>query len=178
MLVKILLGLGAVIAIILIVAAFQPSTFVVSRTTLIGAPAAAIFPEVNDLHRWLPWSPYEKMDPAMQRTFAGAPVGVGAAYSWVGNNAVGSGKMTIVESRPSDLIRIKLEFYKPMEGVCEATFTFVPENGQTRVTWAMTGKNNYLAKIFCLFMNMDRMVGDQFAAGLASLKTQVEKAAH
>jgi len=174
MLIKILIGIAALIAVVLIAAAFQPTAFTVSRSTLISAPPSAIFPEVNDLHRWAAWSPYEKLDPGMQRTFEGAPAGVGAVYAWAGNSQAGSGKMTITDSRPGELIGIKLEFFKPMAGVAQATFGFQPESGQTRVTWAMTGTNNYVGKIFCLFMNMDKMVGGQFEEGLAALKANAE----
>ena len=176
MLSKILLTLAALVAIVLIAGAFQSATYQVTRSTVIAAPASAIFPEVNDFHRWLAWSTYEKVDPAMQRTFEGPAAGVGAAYGWVGNNDVGSGKMTIVESRAADVIRIKMEFFKPMAGVAEATFTFVPEGGATRVTWTMSGDKNYISKVVCMFMNMDKMIGDQFAQGLAALKAQAEKA--
>lgn len=175
MLVKILLVVAALIAAVLVIAAFQPSQFTVTRTTLVFAPPSAIFPEVNDFHRWQAWSPYEKVDPGMQRTFEGAPSGVGAAYGWSGNNAIGAGKMTITESRPGELIGIRLEFFKPMAGVSQATFTFRPESGATRVTWTMNGTNGYLGKIFCLFMNMDKMVGGQFEQGLAELKKLAEK---
>jgi hypothetical protein len=174
MLIKILLVVGALIALVLIVAAFQPATFTVSRSTLVAAPPAQLFAEVNDLHRWKAWSPYEKLDPAMKSTFEGPAAGVGAVYAWEGNNAVGSGRMTITESHPAEQVGLKLEFYKPMAGVSQATFTFRPEGGQTRVTWAMAGVNNYVGKIFCLFMNMDKLVGGQFAEGLAALKANAE----
>lgn len=177
MLIKILLILAAIIAVVLILAAFQPAQFQIVRSITVAAPQAPLFAEVNDLHRWPAWSPYEKLDPAMQRTFEGAPAGVGAVYAWTGNREVGAGRMTIVESRPAELIRLRLEFFRPMAGICEAEFSFRPEaGGRTTVTWSMTGTNNYLAKIFCLFMNMDKMVGGQFAQGLASLKALTETA--
>src|SRR6478736_6864204 len=97
MLIKILLVVGALIALVLIIAAFQPATFTVSRSTLVAAPPAQLFAEVNELHRWKAWSPYEKLDPAMKSTFEGPAAGVGAVYAWEGNNAVGSGRMTITE---------------------------------------------------------------------------------
>lgn len=172
---KILLALALLVAAVLIIGAFQPATYRVTRSVVIVAPAPAIFPDVNDLHRWRDWSPYEKVDPAMQRAFEGPASGVGAVYSWAGNNDVGSGKMTIVESRASELIRIKLEFFKPMAGQGEAVFTFVPEAGATRVTWEMRGDKNYLSKVICMFMNMDKMIGGQFEEGLAALKAQAEK---
>lgn len=171
---KILLTLAAIIAIVLVVAAFQPSEFRVTRSATIAAPAAAIFPEINDFHRWTAWSPWEKLDPAMKRTFDGAAAGVGAVYAWEGNSDVGSGRMTITESRPAELIKIRLEFFQPMPGVCPTEFTFRPEGGATTVTWTMSGTNNYLSKIVCLFMNMDKMIGGDFEKGLAELKRIAE----
>ncbi|SDS60090.1 SRPBCC family protein [Opitutus sp. GAS368] len=174
---KILLLLVAIIAVILVVAAFQPAEFRITRSVTIAAPAAVIFPEVNDFHRWAAWSPWEKLDPAMKRTFEGPAAGVGAAYAWEGNSDVGAGKMTIAESRPAEVIRIKLEFFKPMPGLCPTEFTFRPEGAGTNVTWTMSGTKNYGSKVFCLFMNMDKMVGGDFEKGLATLKTNSEAAA-
>ncbi|HEY0864002.1 MAG TPA: SRPBCC family protein [Lacunisphaera sp.] len=171
---KILLSLAAIIAIVLVVAAFQPSEFRVTRSATIAAPAAVIFPEINDFHRWAAWSPWEKLDPAMQRTFAGAAAGEGAVYAWEGNSDVGSGRMTITGSRPAEAITIRLEFFTPMPGVCPTEFTFRPEGGSTRVTWTMSGTNNYLSKVVCLFMNMDKMIGGDFEKGLAELKRLAE----
>lgn len=171
---KILLTLAAIIAIVLVVAAFQPSEFRVTRSATIAAPAAVIFPEINDFHRWTAWSPWEKLDPAMKRTFDGAATGVGAGYAWEGNSDVGSGRMTITESRPAEVINIRLEFFQPMPGVCPTEFTFRPEGGATTVTWTMSGTNNYLSKIVCLFMNMDQMIGGDFEKGLAELKRIAE----
>ncbi len=177
MLIKILLILVAIIAIVLAIAAFQPSGFRVVRSTTINAPAAVISAEVNDFHRWAGWSPWEKLDPAMQRTFDGPAAGVGAGYAWSGNREVGSGRMTITESRTGELIRIKLEFLTPMPGICPTEFTFRSEGGATTVTWTMSGTSNYLAKIVCVFMSMDKMVGGKFEEGLANLKTLAEAGA-
>jgi len=174
MLRKVLLAVAAVIVVVLIAAAFQPADFQVSRSALIAAPPAALFPEVNDLTRWKTWSPYEKLDPAMKRTFEGPPAGVGAAYGWAGNSSAGTGKMTITESKPAEKVVIRLDFLKPMEATSYATFAFAPEGTQTRVTWSMAGHNGYLGKLFCMFMNMDKMVGGQFEEGLATLKQQAE----
>ncbi len=174
---KILLTLVAIIAIILVAGAFQSPSYRITRSATIAAPAAAIFPEVNDLHHWAAWSPWEKLDPAMKRTFEGPVAGVGASYAWEGNNDVGAGKMTITESKPSELIRIRLEFIKPMPGICPTEFTFQSAAGTTTVTWTMTGEKNYISKVVCMFMNMDKMVGGDFEKGLASLKANVEAAA-
>lgn len=174
MIAKILIALGLVIVVVLIAATFQPSEFRVSRSTLVFAPADKLFAEVDDFHRWQAWSPYEKLDPGMQRTFAGPAAGIGAIYGWSGDKNVGAGKMTITESVPAQKVGIRLEFTKPMAAVSESTFTFQPEGSETRVRWEMTGRNNYLSKIFCLFMNMDKMIGGQFEEGLANLKRLAE----
>jgi len=113
----------------------------------------------------------------MKQAYEGAPAGTGAIYTWAGNNEVGDGRMTITESRPSDLIRINLEFFKPFAGNSIAEFTFKPEGNQTVVTWTMTGENNFMAKTIHLFMNMDKMIGGQFEKGLAQMKSIAEATA-
>jgi Polyketide cyclase / dehydrase and lipid transport len=152
----------------------RPNTYHVERSTTIGAPAEGIFTRLNDLHQWEQWSPWEKIDPKMTRTYEGAATGVGAGYHWVGNSKVGEGRMTITESRPSDHLGIKLDFIKPFNSTCMVTFTLAPDGDQTRVTWAMDGDNNFMAKFMCIFMNMDKMVGGDFEKGLANLKSLSE----
>ena len=174
MITTVLIGLVIVVAAILVIAAFQPSTFRVTRSITMQARPAVPFAHVNELTKWQAWSPWEKVDPALRRTYEGPPAGVGAIYAWEGNNAVGSGRMTIVSSRPGESIRFKLEFFKPMAGLCEAEFTFAPAATGTTVTWVMTGASKYISKIFCLFMNMDKMIGGQFEQGLANLKSVAE----
>jgi hypothetical protein len=122
------------------------------------------------------WNPWEKIDPNMKLTYEGPPAGVGASYAWVGNKDVGEGRMTITAARPHESVQFKLEFFKPMTGTSDAEFTFKPQGSQTEVTWSMTGKNNFIAKAFCLFVNMDRMIGGNFEKGLAELKTIAEAA--
>ncbi len=153
------------------IVALQSSEFRVVRSAILSAPAQALFALVNDFHRWEAWSPWEKLDPALERSYDGAPAGVGAVYSWVGNNQVGEGRMTILESHPNDLIRIKLEFLKPFAATHTADFTFKPEGDRTRVTWNMFGEKNFLSKAIGLFMNMDKMIGDNFEQGLAQLES-------
>jgi ribosome-associated toxin RatA of RatAB toxin-antitoxin module len=151
------------------------STYEVSRTALIPAPAADIFPLVNSFHEWTKWSPWETVDPAMDRSYAGSASGVGARYTWSGNRKAGSGNMEIVESTEPRSIKIRLEFTKPFKAVNPTSFTFTPEGSGTRVTWTMTGENKGVGKIFALFMNMDKMVGTDFEKGLASLAGAVAK---
>lgn len=170
----ILIAVPAIIIVFLIFVATRPAEFRVARSLAIAAPPGAIFPHVNELKQWEAWNPWGKLDPNMKLTYAGPASGPGAAYSWAGNNDVGEGRMTITESQPDERVRLKLEFYKPMAGVSTAEFTFKPQGSQTEVTWTMTGKNNFIAKAFCLFMNMDTMIGGQFEKGLADLKKVAE----
>jgi hypothetical protein len=174
MLKKILITLAVIIVVFLIVVAMQPSEFRVTRSTTISAPPGAVFPFVNELKRWEAWNPWGKLDPAMKLSYEGPAAGKGAAYAWLGNHEVGEGRMTITESRPHELVQFKMEFYKPMAGTSDAEFAFKPEGNQTAVTWSMTGRNNFVAKAMCLFMNMDKMIGGQFEKGLASMKMIVE----
>ena len=115
------------------------------------------------------------MDPALKRTYDGPKAGTGAVYAWQGNKDVGEGRMTITDSRPGELVRIKLEFFKPFAAVNQADFTFKPSGENTTVTWTMTGQNNFLSKAICLFVSMDKMVGGMFEQGLTEMKTVVER---
>lgn len=159
---------------LVVIVALQPSDFRVTRSTTISAPPPAVFAQVNDFHKWQAWNPWGKIDPAMKQTYEGAPAGTGAIYTWSGNNEVGEGRMTITDSRPNELIRVKLEFFKPFAGTNTADFTFKPEGNQTLVTWSMFGEKNFMAKAIHLVMNMDKMIGGQFEKGLADMKSVVE----
>lgn len=154
----------------------QPSSFRVVRSTTIAAPAAAVFEQVNRLQNWEAWSPWAKRDPAMKKSYDGPPSGVGASHAWAGHRDVGEGRMTITESRPPELIRIRLEFIKPFPGVNDVEFTFAPEGQQTVVTWSFAGTCNFMSKICGLFVSMDKMIGGDFEAGLAALKAVAEAA--
>jgi hypothetical protein len=173
---KILVVLAIIVAVFIVVVALQPSEFRVSRTATISAPAPVLFAQVNDFHNWPAWSPYERLDPAMRKTYKGAPAGTGAIYTWAGNSQAGEGRATITESRPSDLIRIKLEFVKPFAVTNTAEFTFEPRGDRTAVTWSLSGRNGFMFKAVGLFMNMDKMVGGQFEEGLARMKSVAETA--
>ncbi|MFC8411745.1 SRPBCC family protein [Arthrobacter sp. NPDC057259] len=153
------------------------STYEVTRTSIMPAPAEEIFPLVNNFHEWTKWSPWESVDPAMQRSYTGPDSGVGAGYAWSGNRKAGSGTMEIVESSQPNTIRIRLEFTKPFKTVNPTTFTFAPTANGTQVTWSMTGENKGIGKVFALFMNMDKMVGGDFEKGLASLAAAAQRRA-
>ena len=177
MLAKILIGIAAVLLVFAVVVAFQPADFQVVRSIKVSAPPPVVFSEVNDFHRWDAWSPWAKLDPAMKQTHEGAPAGVGAIYSWAGNSDVGEGRMTIIESKPNELVRIRLEFLKPFAATNTTDFTFKPEGPQTAVTWTMAGEKNYISKAMCMFVSMDKMVGGDFEKGLTALKSVAETAA-
>lgn len=171
---KVAIALLVAIGIFLVVVSLQPAEYKVERSAVMNAPAAAVFAQVNDFHQWDAWSPWAKLDPEMKATFEGPPAGKGAVYAWTGNSKVGEGKMTITESSPSERIVLELVFFKPMAGSSTTEFRFKPEGAGTSVTWTMTGKNNFVSKAICMFMNMDNMVGGQFEKGLQSMKALVE----
>jgi hypothetical protein len=174
MLKKILIVLAVAVVGFVIVVATRPADFRVSRSTAIAAPPAVVFAQVNDFHKWEAWSPWAKLDPNATNSFEGPAEGVGAKFSWAGNDKVGVGNMAITESRPSDLIRLRLEFVKPFAGTSTTEFTFQPQDGKTLVTWTMSGKNNFIAKAFSMFMDCEKMIGPDFEKGLANLKALTE----
>lgn len=153
------------------VVAMQPAQFEVTRKARINGSPEKVFGMVNDFHKWAAWSPWEKLDPAMKRSFSGAESGAGAMYGWVGNSDVGEGRMTITESTPNQLVRIKLEFIKPFEATNNTEFRFTPVENQTEVEWRMSGENNFISKAFCLVMGgMDKMIGPDFEKGLKQMQ--------
>ena len=173
--VVVLIVIVVVLAAFLLFAASRPNAFCVQRTTRIKAPPEKIFPLIDDFHDWVAWSPYEKIDPALQRSYSGPQSGKGAVYEWQGNNKVGKGRMEITQSSPSSKIVIALHFMKPFVARNTAEFTMVPEGDATSVTWAMHGSSPFMAKVMCIFMSMDNMVGKQFEEGLANLKAVAER---
>ena len=177
MLIYALIAIAVVVVVFAVIVASRPAAFRITRSTTISAPAGTVFAQVNNLHKWEAWSPWVKLDPAAKNTYEGSPAGAGAIFSWSGNNKVGAGRMTITDSQPDNLIRIRLEFLRPFKATNTAEFTFQPEGDQTVVTWSMDGKNNFLAKAFSLFVNCDQMIGGEFEKGLADLKSVAEATA-
>jgi uncharacterized protein YndB with AHSA1/START domain len=172
---KITIVVAVLIAALLVFAATKPDTFRVQRAASIKAPPEKVFALLNDFQRWEAWSPWEKKDPAMRRTFSVVTSGKGAQYAWEGNKDVGQGRMEIAESVPPSKVAIKLDFVKPFEAHNAVEFTLEPKGDATNVTWAMQGDTPYLAKIVHVFLDMDKLVGKDFDAGLANLKTLAEK---
>lgn len=172
---KIVLALLVVaVAGLLVAAAFQPDEFRVTRSTLIDAPASAIFPHINDVKKTQVWSPWVAMEPDAKYEFEGPAAGKGAIVRWEGKK-VGTGASTIVESRPNSFVQTRLDFVKPMKSTSTAEISIEPENGQSRVSWTMYGPNTYLTKLMGLIMNCEKMIGGDFEKGLASLKDIAEK---
>ncbi|MBS0531639.1 MAG: SRPBCC family protein [Proteobacteria bacterium] len=161
-------------AVVLVLAMSKPDIFRVERSATIKAPPDKIFPMIADFHRWGQWSPYETRDPGMKRTFSGTNSGKGSVYGWEGNSNVGSGRMEILDAPAPRAVVIKLDFLKPFEAHNTAEFTLQPQGDGTRVTWAMQGPTPFIGKIMHVFINMDRMVGTDFEAGLANLRKATE----
>lgn len=163
------------VALVVVVAAFlafvatRPSEFRITRSRTLAAPPEIVHAHIDDLRRWSGWSPWEKLDPGMKREFSGAAAGPGASYHWVGNKQVGEGRMTITDSQPGRSVTLRLEFLKPWTATNTTQFELAPSGKGTQVSWTMTGSNNFMAKLFCVFMNMDKLVGGDFEKGLAGL---------
>ena len=163
------------IAAVLVFAATKSNTCRFTRAASIKAPPERIFAFINDFDHWAAWSPYEKKDPLMKRTRSGAPKGKGAIYAWDGDKNIGKGRMEIADTSPPSKITINLDFEKPFKAHNVVEFTMEPKGDATNVTWAMHGRANFMAKVVSVFINMDRMVGKDFEAGLASLKDLAER---
>jgi hypothetical protein len=168
------LVIALAIAVFLLYASTRPNTFRYARTTTINAHPEAVHALINDYKNWTLWSPYEHRDPALKRTFSGAPAGRGAVYAWEGNKNVGSGRMEIVDATPGKII-IKLDFFKPFKANNVAEFTLEPKGAATDVTWAMHGPVPFIGKIMHLIIDCDKMIGKDFADGLASMKAAAER---
>lgn len=173
MLKRVLLLLAVLVVGVLAAVLLQPSTFHVERSITLAAPVDIPFGLVNDFHRWQFWSPWEAQDPKLRRGFDGPYVGPGASYTW-SSDKVGSGKMTLLETRPYDSIRIQLEISKPLRADHTLTFTFQPVPEGVTVRWAMDGHHGLLGKAFSLFGGMDARVGGDFEKGLARIQELVD----
>lgn len=174
---KILLGLVAAIALLLIFAASRPDSFRVERSIAIQTDPTKVYTLLNDFHHFPSWSPWQNLDPAMKVTHSGAASGQGAVYEWSGNDAVGAGRMEILKTVPNTSVTVKLDFLKPFEAHNTTEYTVVGAGGTTRVTWSMYGPSPFISKVMGVFVSMDSMVGKDFERGLANLKVVAEKPA-
>lgn len=172
--IPILLALAIVAILFFVMLVGRPDEFTVVRSATMAAPPAVVFEQVNDFHHWDGWSPWAKLDPTCKNTFSGAAAGMGAGFAWDGNNKVGAGRMTITGSQSPELIRINLEFLRPFKATNTTEFSFKSRGDGTEVTWTMSGKNNFMSKVFGLIVDCDKMIGRDFEKGLASLKSLAE----
>jgi hypothetical protein len=163
------------VVVVLILATMKPDSFTVRRSLAINAPPERIFPLINEFRNWTQWSPWEKLDPSLKRDYSGAPTGIGSVYAWDGDKKVGQGRMEIVEAASPGKVGLKLDFVRPFEAHNDVTFALEPAGSATNVTWTMTGPVPFIAKIFHVFINMDRMVGGDFETGLANMKAAAER---
>ena len=164
---------------VLVVASTRPPTFRIERSIRIAAPMLQVAEQIDDFRAWQKWSPWENIDPSLQRTFSGADAGVGAIYEWDSKGKAGAGRMEITEMRAGPergLISIKLDFVKPLKASNTAEFTLTPTDAGTDLTWAMFGPSPLISKVMGLFFDIDKMVGKDFEAGLAALKRNAEAA--
>ncbi len=167
--------IAVLIAAVLIYATTRPDSFRVQRSARIKAAPDKIFALITDFHRWGAWSPYEKIDPGMKRTFSGAPAGKGAVYEWDGSGRIGQGRMEIADATSPSKIVIQMDFLRPFKANSMAEFAMEPQGDATNVTWTMDGPQPYMTKVMSIFCSMDTMVGKDFEAGLADLKVAAEK---
>ena len=175
MLKKIAITLVVLIAALLVYAATRPDTFRVERTATMKAPPEKIYAVLSDFRKWEAWSPWEKKDPAMKRTFGPTTSGTGAKYAWEGNREVGKGSMEIVETAPPSRLKLRLDFTEPFEAHNIVEYVLTPQGESTNVSWVLHGPMPYVSKVMSVFWSMDSMIGKDFEAGLANLKAVVEK---
>jgi hypothetical protein len=168
------IGVVALVVVVVVLIATRPAIFRIQRSGQVAAPPEVVFAILDDFHLWAQWSPWEKLDPDMKKTFEGPAAGPGAIYAWVGNKKVGEGRMTSLESKRGQVVAIRLEFFKPFAANNTARFTLTPANGGTFVNWSMEGKNKFRGKAFSMVMNMDKMVGKDFERGLANLNVAAQ----
>lgn len=156
--------------------AMQPSQMRVARSTEIAAPADVIFPHINNLKKFDAWSPWSKLDPNATMTYDGSEEGEGATATWKGNQEVGEGTMTIIESSPSDTVKLWLEFVEPWPGSANVEFLLEPAGANTKVTWAMESSHGFFERAMCTLLRMkpEDMIGEKYQEGLANLKKTVE----
>ncbi len=176
MLKRILLVLVAIVALFAAYVATRPDDYRIERSVLVRADAGKIYPLVAAFPKWDQWSPWAKLDPAMKVEFGGQEGTLGSTYSWKGNDKVGVGKMTVTGLLKDRIVDVKLDFLKPWEQTANVRVEFKPEADGTRVTWIMSGKYDFIGKLFAVFMNMDKAVGPDFEKGLSALKALGERA--
>lgn len=152
----------------------RPDTFRVERHITIRRPPAEVYPLIASFRQWQRWSPWEDLDPALARSYAGPEQGSGAIYEWEGNGKAGKGRMAITRAEPPTHLTIDLSFLRPFKAENNAAFDLEPTGDGTQVSWAMYGPLPFMSKVMSLFVSMDRLIGRDFERGLEKLKTVAE----
>jgi hypothetical protein len=166
----ILWALLALVVLVLVTAATRPDSFRVVRSRALPASAEQVLAQLHDFHHWAAWSPWEAIDPSMQRSYSGAASGPGAVYAWTGNGKAGAGRMEILEASSSRVL-IRIDFFKPFAAHNTVEFLLAPQAGSTQLTWAMYGPSPFVSKLMGLVLNMDRLIGKDFEKGLVNLQS-------
>jgi len=148
--------------------------FEVVRQAAVSATPQAVSDLIVDFHKWSRWSPWEDLDPALERTFSGAESGVGAVYEWSGNRKAGRGRMEITAVEPASQIVVALQFLKPFKSTSTTTFELSESDAGTEVTWRMVGPKTFMTKVMGIFTNMDKVIGPDFEKGLRQLGDAAE----
>ncbi len=150
------------------------STYTVERSTIIHAAPEVVFEQVSNFRNWGSWSPWEELDPDMEKTFHGSDGEVGSGYSWSGNRKAGAGSMKLTSIEAPLKMASDLNFERPFKSSNTMGFTLTPDAGSTSITWTMTATHNLMTKIMSIFGLMDRQIGGDFEKGLGKLKSNLE----
>jgi uncharacterized protein YndB with AHSA1/START domain len=164
-----------IIVIVLVIAALKPNTIRIERSTVIHASPEKVYALIADFHKWPKWAPLDRKDATMKRAYSGQLAGVGAVSEWSGAASSGTGRAEITSVEPGRQVVVTVDFVKPFVAHNVNTFALAPEGDGTRVTWSMQGTNAFMMKVMSVAVNMDKMMGQHFDAGLANLKAAAEK---
>jgi uncharacterized protein YndB with AHSA1/START domain len=175
MILKIAIAIIILITAVLALAATKPDRFQVRRSITINAPPEKVFALINDFHKWDRWEPQGEEDPAMHRTYSGPIEGKGAISEWSGSGSTGKGRTAIVESEPSRMVSIKVDWERPFEAHNINEFVLEPAGGATKVIWSIDISNLYIMKVMSIFVNIQKEFGKHMESGLSSLKAAAEK---
>lgn len=176
---NILIGFVSAMSAFLTYVAMQPAAYTVTRSAVMAAPPAAVFPHIDDFRKWNAWSPWAGKDPNARTVYSDPAAGVGATFAWSGNKEIGEGRMTIVDSKPAERVAIRLDLVKPHQGSSGVVLALTPEGSGTRVTWTLNGENGFFdrAVLMMVGIKLDEMIGADYEKGLANLKAVVEAGA-
>lgn len=172
---KIVIVVAVLIGLLFMYAAIQPSEYKISRRLLIHAQPEVLFSYINNSKKMNEWMPWAEEDPQVQMSYSGPDEGIGSISSWDSAGTMGTGKSTIIESIANSSTKTRIDYFKPMEMIQMSDMLLTPQAEGTMVSWAVTGQNGFMNRVFCVFMNMDKYIGGKFEKGLSKLKNLVEK---